>query len=904
MRYSGLNFYYKPFKVISSLFILLFVTFLANNLQAASTQTMHPSFPLLDRNGQHVLNTGAPVSTGKTCGGCHDTDYITRHSFHSDAGLTDVKETSNDTGHRDWDLSSEYYGQWDPIGYRTLTLFDDLKTDMTTAEWVKTYGNRHVGGGPAEKSKDGFDLLTLRPDRNNPEASILDSETGEQKPWDWSKSGVVEMNCFLCHIPQPDNDARKNELNNGHFEWANTATLNGSDIVNKKNGTWNWNVLAFDKSQNLKPEFLKIQDPTNDNCGLCHGLVHEARELPLLTTGCLPEYYSTETTGQIISPQKLSESGMNLAGKKDLYRTWDIHSERLVDCVDCHYSINNPIYYRESEKTRPAHLTFDARRMDIDDYLKRPSHNFAKGQSAYSTGYENSMRRCESCHDINVTHDWLPYKQAHMNAVSCESCHIPKLHAPARRVLDWTILDSFGKPRTECRGIKGEKGSINALIEGYEPILLPRREENGKSRLTPFNLITSWYWIDEGKEQPVRLLDLKKAYFQEEAYHPDILAALDENKDGKISSDELLLNTEDKINAVEIRLEKVGIANPRIHADIQPYGIHHNVTHGDWATRNCETCHNNESRITKPIILASSWPQNVTPEFIKNTNVVFNGSIKENKLGELVFKPSTRKAGLFIIGHDKVTFVQWLGALTLLAVLLGISVHGGLRIVLLAKHKTNQTPLKKVYLYTAYERFWHWLQALAIIGLIFTGLIIHAPAVFGFIDFAPAVIIHNVLGFILLFNAFLAAFYHFSSGKIKGYLPEPKGFFNQAIDQGLFYLKGIFKESSHPFEKDVDKKLNPLQKVTYLVILNILLPLQIFTGIVIWGFQQWPDVATKLGGLGFLVPFHSLIAWFFASFLIMHMYLTTTGHTPLSSIKAMIVGWEEVEIHSQKKEID
>lgn len=29
------------------------------------------------------------------------------------------------------------------------------------------------------------------------------------------------------------------------------------------------------------------------------------------------------------------------------------------------------------------------------------------------------------------------------------------------------------------------------------------------------------------------------------------------------------------------------------------------------------------------------------------------------------------------------------------------------------------------------------------------------------------------------------------------------------------------------------------------------------------------------------------------SFLIVHVYLTTTGHTPLAHIKAMISGWEE-----------
>jgi hypothetical protein len=40
-----------------------------------------------------------------------------------------------------------------------------------------------------------------------------------------------------------------------------------------------------------------------------------------------------------------------------------------------------------------------------------------------------------------------------------------------------------------------------------------------------------------------------------------------------------------------------------------------------------------------------------------------------------------------------------------------------------------------------------------------------------------------------------------------------------------------------------------------------------------------------------------MIAWMFASFIVLHVYLTTTGPTPFTSIKAMMVGWDDVEIH-------
>jgi len=32
-------------------------------------------------------------------------------------------------------------------------------------------------------------------------------------------------------------------------------------------------------------------------------------------------------------------------------------------------------------------------------------------------------------------------------------------------------------------------------------------------------------------------------------------------------------------------------------------------------------------------------------------------------------------------------------------------------------------------------------------------------------------------------------------------------------------------------------------------------------------------------------------------FFVVHVYLTTTGHTPLAHIKTMITGWEDEEPH-------
>jgi len=200
----------------------------------------------------------------------------------------------------------------------------------------------------------------------------------------------------------------------------------------------------------------------------------------------------------------------------------------------------------------------------------------------------------------------------------------------------------------------------------------------------------------------------------------------------------------------------------------------------------------------------------------------------------------------------------------------------------------------RLQLYPLYERIWHWVQAFAILLLIATGLAIHDPEQFGVLTFQTNVTVHNVLGFIVLFNALFGAFYYLTTGTIRQYLPEPHGFLVLATRQTMYYLKGIFHNEPHPLEKSPEHRLNPLQQITYLTILNVLLPIQVVTGILMWSGQKWPAAVLSVGGVQMLSMIHGLCAWLFAGFVIAHVYLTTTGHTPLANLKAMVLGYEDV----------
>lgn len=861
---------------------------------------IHPSIPLLDKDGVNVLESGLPVSTIQTCGACHDTEFIARHSFHSDAGLNTYDSAGNVAAGHSWDSSLGQFGNWNALLYRTLSPTDSERIDLTTPDWVRIFGARHVGGGPAETSRNGQPLTSLTPSARNPETATLNPATGRLAAWDWKKSGTIEMNCFLCHLAQPDNAARIDTIEQGDFAWANTATLAATGLVQSSGSGFAWDPAAFDETGLASASRLQIQDPSNANCGLCHGLVHDSLSEPVTINDLNESDWRTFTTGQILSGQRLSNSGLNLQDKANLARTWDVHIERGLECVDCHYSLNNPVFIQRDAASQPDHLTFDPRRLDLGDYLYQPLHQFARGQSAQSAVSPelwNTMRRCESCHDAGAAHTWLPYVERHTTALACETCHVPQVYAPAIQARDWTVLDAAGEPLTETRGANGDPASPASLITGYTPVILQRTTVDGASALAPYNLIASWYWVYGEPAQPVRLLDLTTAWFDGDAYAPEILAAFDSDQDSTLNTAELRLDTPEKVAQITARLAALGLENPRIVGEVQPYSINHTIARGEWATRDCSTCHGEQSTLGAKIALASYIPGGVMPEFLTDTYTSASGNFVTDESGALSYQPAPENDGLYILGHNSVAWVDWFGVLAFLGTLLGVSVHGGLRYLALQRLPAQESKLKRVYMYSLYERLWHWLQTFTIFILLFTGLIIHKPEMFGLFSFNGVVLVHNILAALLVLNAALSFFYHLVSGEIQQYIPRPYGFFDQAVLQAKFYLRGIFKNEPHPFDKTPQAKLNPLQKMVYFGILNVLLPLQILTGAMMWGAQRWPEAANALGGLQLLGPAHTLIAWLFATFIVAHVYLTTTSHEPLAGIKAMMLGWDEVETH-------
>ncbi len=209
--------------------------------------------------------------------------------------------------------------------------------------------------------------------------------------------------------------------------------------------------------------------------------------------------------------------------------------------------------------------------------------------------------------------------------------------------------------------------------------------------------------------------------------------------------------------------------------------------------------------------------------------------------------------------------------------------------------------MKQVLIYKRFERFWHWSQAALIMFLALTGFEVHGSInVFGF---EKAVHYHRFASYGLLLLIAFAIFWHLTTGEWRQYIPT----FKNLKVQFQYYISGIFKNEKHPSHKTELSKLNPLQRIVYFGFKIVLIPLVVITGILYLNYKTIDAnniiVISELS-LDLIAILHTMGAFLLISFLVVHIYMTTTGSTPTSNIKAMLTGYEEIEEKIENKAED
>jgi len=205
-----------------------------------------------------------------------------------------------------------------------------------------------------------------------------------------------------------------------------------------------------------------------------------------------------------------------------------------------------------------------------------------------------------------------------------------------------------------------------------------------------------------------------------------------------------------------------------------------------------------------------------------------------------------------------------------------------------------------MYLYPIWIRLWHILNAVLIIILIITGISMQYTGKEEsamLVGFARAVKWHNIAAIIITLN-----YCFFVAGNILGsngryYRIEKKNFIPDLWKQMKYYSWGMFRGEKAPFPVSLDRKFNPLQKLSYVLAMYVAFPLLIISGL---GLLFPETVINRFLGISGLILtdiLHITMGFCLSVFLIVHIYTCTLGARPFSLFRGMITGYHESDEH-------
>jgi len=239
-------------------------------------------------------------------------------------------------------------------------------------------GGCHPGGGGLEFDRDGKRYDT----RLKAEPALAQSLDGDYFKSAWDKTGVVEADCFVCHLPGYNFQDRLKQLIFQNFKWASTAASGIAQVTGFVREGQTPKVVY---NKRLFNEDGKIQldlagPPPSQNCTFCHSFAD------------------------------MRKRGFSWNDRIN----HDVHNLRGLECADCHWSIDK-------------------------------EHNFAKGDENVSSvrdDLDNTMKNCRQCHEQGFMGAPRPahlsIRPNHLEKLACETCHIPVLHRAAAEGFDVT----------------------------------------------------------------------------------------------------------------------------------------------------------------------------------------------------------------------------------------------------------------------------------------------------------------------------------------------------------------------------------------------------------------------------------------------------------------------------------
>jgi thiosulfate reductase cytochrome b subunit len=201
--------------------------------------------------------------------------------------------------------------------------------------------------------------------------------------------------------------------------------------------------------------------------------------------------------------------------------------------------------------------------------------------------------------------------------------------------------------------------------------------------------------------------------------------------------------------------------------------------------------------------------------------------------------------------------------------------------------------MKRIYLHPLPLRVWHWVNALIVILLLVTGIELRIPGVATLPANSTALLVHRYLGWAMTVFSVFWLVYVLRSGHLRRQYVIGKRDFKGTFSQAGFYLFSIFRGKENPFRPSPDEKFNPLQKLAYGAIMFVFTPLIVVTGLLFSNILPFRKYILLFNAVKGIDATHVIVAYLFALYFVIHIYMATLGRNTLSHIKAMVVGYEE-----------
>ncbi|MDI6853811.1 MAG: formate dehydrogenase subunit gamma [Deltaproteobacteria bacterium] len=423
-------------------------------------------------------------------------------------------------------------------------------------------GSCHPGGGGLEYDRDG-QRYSARLQANPGLAQSLDGDYFQSR---WDKTGVVEADCFICHLPGYDFKERTRQLKMLNYKWAGTAASGIGQVTGfvreDQQPVVSYNTRLFNNDGRIVLDLA--YPPPAENCVFCHGL------------------------------SDVKKRGFSWDDRVN----HDVHNLQGMNCAHCH----------------PA----------IDDM-----HNFAKGDENVSTvrdDLDNTIKTCGQCHEQGYMGAPRPahmkIRPNHLDKLACEVCHIPALHRAAGEGFDVTTggMVNYAKmmPPPGAKKI------------GQEFTWHPQYQRDEHGKLWPVNVLKAVFFTNQDKDgihYPLFARELKKGYEKAKAQlqpknpqRPELhtpeqiktaLAALTETLQGNKRFQQVkpFFHKGGRLYFLDDKGEVASRQDDTWAGHLEGFNINHNVAPASLAlgANGCGDCHSAEAHMFKGQIVTDMF---------------------------------------------------------------------------------------------------------------------------------------------------------------------------------------------------------------------------------------------------------------------------------------------------------